>query len=289
MKREHRALLNAWITVIIWSFAYIFTKVGLRYFDAFSLSVFRYLAAGVAVLIILIFHKDRLPALKDLPLIILLGLTGFTLYVLTFNYGSKNVSVATSSVIIASAPVTTALAASIFFHEKLTVSQVFATIIEFIGVVIVCLWDGILKLNSGVFWIVLSMLCFTAYNILARLLVKKYNAMQITEYSLLTASLTFVFLSPAAFARTKSFSLIGVVMVILMGVVCSGLAYVCWAQAMKDATKTADVSNILFAEPVITSLLGFVFLKELPDLGTIIGGVIILIGLILFSSDSLKK
>lgn len=189
-----KAVFLALITVVIWSGAYILTKIGLRYFYAFSLSVFRYLAGGAGMIILIVIHRDKPPAIRDVPYFFLLGLTGFTLYVLTFNYGAETVTAATSSVIIAAAPVTTAIGASLFFGEKMNRRQVVATVVECIGVIIVCTWDGVLQMNAGVIWIVLAMLCFTAYNLLARYMSGKYSAMKMTEYSLLTASITFLFL-----------------------------------------------------------------------------------------------
>lgn len=286
--KNTRAVLLAGITVLIWSLAYVLTKIGLMYFDAFSLSVFRYLAGGVGMLMLILVRREKLPALKDVPLFFLLGAFGFTLYVLTFNYGAGSVTVATSSVIIAAAPVTTAIGAAIFFHEKLGRRKIIATVIECVGVVIVCTWDGVLQMNAGVIWIVLAMLCFTAYNLLARFLVSKYSSMQITEYSLLTASITFLFFTPAAVKRTHAYPLPGILAVLAMGLICSGLAYILWAEAMKEADNTAVVSNTLFAEPVITSILGFLLLGEVPTVGTLIGGIVILAGLILFSGKSRK-
>lgn len=286
--KNFRAVTLAGITVIIWSLAYVLTKIGLKYFDAFSLSVFRYLAGGAGMLVLILIRREKLPALKDVPLFFLLGAFGFTLYVLTFNYGAGSVTVATSSVIIAAAPVTTAIGATIFFHEKLSKRKVAATIIECVGVVIVCTWDGVLQMNTGVIWIVLAMLCFTAYNLLARFLVSKYSSMQITEYSLLTASITFLFFTPAAVHRTHAYPLPGILAVLAMGLICSGLAYILWAEAMKEADNTAVVSNTLFAEPVITSILGFLLLGEVPTVGTLIGGIVILAGLILFAGKSRK-
>lgn len=70
-----------------------------------------------------------------------------------------------------------------------------------------------------------------------------------------------------------------------MGIVCSGLAYVLWAEALKKAERTVTVSNMLFLEPAITSVLGYIFLKEVPSAGTVIGGILILAGLWYFSEN----
>ena len=79
---------------------------------------------------------------------------------------------------------------------------------------------------------------------------------------------------------TASFSQIGVLL--LLGIFSSGIAYVLWGKALSIAEKTSDVTNFMFVTPLLSTILGFLFLKEIPSIGTLIGGAMILIGLVLF-------
>ncbi len=289
MKKNVQVFLLTWGTIIIWCLAYIFTKIGLQYFDALSLSVFRYLTAGIAVLLLILIRREKRPALKDIPMFILLGATGFTIYVLTFNYGALTVSVAASSVIISVTPIMTALFAVVLFHEKLNIVQIAAMILEFVGVIIVCMWDGVINMDKGIWWIILAMLSFTAYNILERFATRKYTALQTTEYSLLAAAVMFLFLVPSSVKRTSSYPLMGIISILFMGILCSAAAYAMWSKALSAADKTSDVTNALFLSPLLSSILSFIILKEIPSVGTIAGGIFILIGLVLFSQNGRKK
>ncbi|MDO4620520.1 MAG: DMT family transporter [Lachnospiraceae bacterium] len=282
---QNRSRLYAWITIFLWSSAYIATKIGLRYFTPFSLSVFRYLATGIVVTLFMAVRREKLPPLKDVPLFILLGLTGYTLYVLTYNAGAGTVSVAAASVIISSTPIFTALLAGLIFREKITGGQILATAVEFAGVLIVCLWNGIGDVGSGLIWIILSMCCFTAYNLLERAAVKKYTPRETTLYSLLAAFLMFILMTPAAWRETSHVEPAGVISVLYAGIFCSLAAYYLWGKALEEAQQTGDVTNTLFAEPVITGLMGFVILGEIPDRGTVIGAVVIFAGMYLFEKS----
>lgn len=283
MNDRSKVFLLAWGTVIIWSLAYIFTKLGLRYFEPFPLSVFRYLAAGVGVLVMMAVRREKLPAWRDIPLFILLGTFGFTLYVWTFNIGAVSVSAAASSVIISVTPIATELFAVFLYKEKMSIRQWVATLIEFVGVIVVCLWDSSLGSAEGILWIILSMFSFTVYNLLARFATKKYSALQVTEYSILAAAATFLLFTPQAVGQTESFPLPGILTVVIMGLICSVFSYLLWNRAMTLAETTSQVTNTLFAEPVLTSLLGIWMLREIPSCGVLIGAGLTFAGMLLFA------
>ena len=277
-----KAGLYAYGAVVIWSIAYIGTKVGLEYYDPVSLSVYRYLVAGFFAIGFCIVRRERIPALKDIPLFIMLGAFGYSLYVLTYNMGAKGVSVAVASIIISIAPVTTALLSAVFFREKLRVRQTVAAMVEFAGVIMVCLGSGEYRAGSAIWWIVASLACFSAYNLLTRYAVNRYTPLQITEYSLIASLFMFLPMTSYAVSHTRTHTAGGILCVLFLGIICSGAAYVMWAKAMAEAEGTFAVANALFLEPVITTLLGIAMLGELPGLQTWIGIGVVISGLFVF-------
>jgi drug/metabolite transporter (DMT)-like permease len=270
------------ITIIIWAMAYILTKIGLIYYSPLGLSVFRYVAASIFFLIVIFVKKVPFPDIKDIPWFFALGATGFSIYVLTFNIGAQSVSVATSSIIIATTPIFTVLIARMIFNEKISKIGWVGILIEFIGVVVICLWEGIFSLNAGVLWILISAISFSIYNILQRKLVNKYTPMQTTTYSIFAGTIILVAFLPKVLPELKNSFWQANVSVIIMGVVCSGIAYLMWSKALALAEKTSEVSNFLFVSPLLTTLMGFFTLFEIPSIGTWLGGAIIFLGIILF-------
>lgn len=280
--KKYSVVIDKWIVIVIWCSAYIFTKIGLDYLDELSLSVFRYLAGGIFAAFYMLIKRVPFPKLKDLPFLIVLSAAGFFLYVLTYNLGASKVPVSTASVIIAMAPLVTAAAAFLFFREKIGRLQIAALILAFIGAAVVCLWDGVLQMNRELVWIILSMLCFSVYNLLIHFKALVYPALETTVYMLLITAVLFLFFLPAAFSRISEVNPKGVLCILYLGIVCSGVAYWLWNRALSRAERTASVTNVLFAEPVITSLMGWLAFREVPSVGTWFGGLIILIGLYLF-------
>jgi drug/metabolite transporter (DMT)-like permease len=217
-----------------------------------------------------------------MPFFFVTGLFGFTIYVITFNIGAQSVSVATSSIIISTTPIITVLIASFLYRERLSIYQWIAVLLEFTGVIIICLWDNMFSFNGGMLWIIAAAFSFSIYNILQRKLTTKYSPLQSTSYSMLTASVLLMFFLPQSVPELEYSTIEAVISVLVMGILCSVLAYILWSKALSLAPKTSDVTNYLFLSPFLSAILGFVFLKEIPNLGTWIGGSIVLFGMLLF-------
>ena len=177
-KTKNQTQIYAFVTVLLWASAFVFTKIALTYYTAEAIGVLRYVIASLLFIVIGVFQKIGLPEKKDIPKFLLAGALGFSLYMITFNQASKSLTAATGSVVIASAPILTALFAWMIFKERIRSLGWVAIIIEFIGILILTLWNGILSVNAGIFWMFGAAVCISGYNLLQRSLLKKYSALQ---------------------------------------------------------------------------------------------------------------
>ena len=284
MKKSYH--FYAIITIIFWALAFVFTRLGLQYFDVYSLSFLRYLAASITLLVIICFIKINRPKKEDLFSFILSGALGFFLYVILFNKGTALVSAATSSIIIATVPVFTALLATFFYKEKLKIYQWIAIGIEFMGILVLTLMNGSFSINEGVLWLLIAALCLASYNILQRKLTKTYSALQASTYSIFFATIMLCIFLPGSINKAIHAPLIQILYVLILGVFSSAIAYIAWAKAISLTEKTTYVSNYMFVTPFLTTILGFIMINEIPDKATILGGIIILSGLFIFNKES---
>lgn len=273
-------------TIIFWALAFVFTRLALQYFDVYTLSFLRYLAASITLLIIICFIKINKPKKKDLPTFILSGALGFFIYIILFNKGTALVSAATSSIVIAMVPVFTALLATFFYKEKLKIYQWFAIGIEFIGILVLTLMNGSFSINEGVLWLLIAALSLAAYNVIQRKLTKTYSALESSTYSIFFATIMLCIFLPNSISKAIHAPLIQILYVLILGIFSSAIAYIAWAKAISIAEKTTYVSNYMFVTPFLTTILGFIMIDEIPDKATILGGIIILTGLFLFNKES---
>lgn len=286
MKANYKPQLYALGTILLWASAFPLTKIALTYFTIPAVGTLRYLIASLCFLVIGIVKKIGFPAVRDLPKFFLSGALGFTFYMITFNHASHALTSATGSVIIASAPIMTALLANLIFKEHIKLLSWGAIMIEFLGIIVLALWDGIFSMNSGIFWMLVAALCISCYNLFQRSFKKKYTALQATAYSVFCGAILLLLFFPTTVFQLKEAPTNQWFIILYMGVFPSALAYLWWAQAISTAKKTSDVTNFMFVTPFIASLLGFLLISEAPSLSTYLGGALILIGLILFQKTN---
>lgn len=272
-------------TILFWSLAFVFTRLALRYFSSFSLGFLRYLIASLALVATALATKMKLPQKEDVKWFLLAGCLGFFLYMIVFNKGSETVTAATGSVVMATAPVFTAILASLVYKERLRPLQWAAIAVEFAGVLLLTLLQGALSLNHGLLWLLLAVAALSVYNLLQRGLTKKYSGLQASTYSIFAGTLMLAVFTPAALREAPAAPPVQWLYVSVLGLFSSALAYVTWAQAFKKAKLASSVSNYMFATPFLTSLLGFLLADEVPDISTLAGGAVILLGMLLFNLE----
>ena len=282
MKHQPSSHLFASLTILVWASGFALTKIALDFFSSNSIGFLRYAISTILLLPIIIYKKLPLPALRDIPLFFASGATGFFLYMITFNKGMETLSSATSSILIATAPILTALLAFLLFKERLSLSGWIAVAIEFAGVFVLMLWNGVLSISIGALWMMAAALLISSYNLLQRRLTRTYSPLQTTAYSIFAGTILLFCFLPETLPQLIKAPSVPLIAVILLGVFPSTVGYVCWSKALSIAKKTSTVTNYMFLTPFFSTLLGFLLILEVPGISTIIGGCIILAGLALF-------
>lgn len=283
MKIKNNYHIYAMITIIFWSLAYVLTRLSLQYFTPFSLGFLRYFVASCTLIIVWVFTRMKLPQRKDLPYFVVAGALGFFFYMIAFNLGQKTVTASTGSIVIATVPLLTAFIARFVYKEKLSFVQWLALIIEFAGVAVLTLMNGILSFNIGLVWLFLAALALSLYNLLQRRLTKKYSALQTSAFSIFFGTILLAVFLPASVKQVFNAPPLQWGYLVILGVFSSAIAYVSWSKAFAKAEKTSQVSNYMFITPFLTSLLGYLLADEIPELSTLVGGGIILLGVFVFN------
>lgn len=269
-------------TIILWATTFSFTKIALKSFQPETLGILRYMVASIFFLIWGGIQKIGLPKKADIPKFFLAGGLGFSLYSLLFNQASQTLTSGTGSIVIATAPIITAIFAYFIYKEKIRFLGWFAILIEFSGILILGFGKGNVVLSQGIIWMVLSAVCISGYNILQRGFAKTYTPLQATAYSIVAGTICLIPYLPKATGQIASAQPMHLLVVCFMGVFPSAIAYTWWSKGIALAKQTSEVTNFMFVTPFLAVLLGYVFLKEVPTIITCLGGGIILIGLVIF-------
>lgn len=89
--------------------------------------------------------------------------------------------------------------------------------------------------------------------------------------------------APTAIHELQGVSISSALFAAYLGVFPSATSYALWGSALSIANKSSEVTNYMFVTPMLATLEGILFLKELPTTGTYIGGTIIIVMVILFN------
>ena len=273
----------AFIAIFFWATAFVLTKVVLKEVDVTTLGVLRYFFASIIVIFILIKQKISLPKLKDIPAFVFAGFSGYAGYIVFFNMATLLSSPSTLSVINALAPAIKAIVAYFIFNEKIKIIGWISMGISFCGILILTLWNGTLTVNKGVIYMLIGCVLLSLYNISQRYLTKKYSSFDVSMYSMLIGGILLVVYSPSSVRNIFSISFNSLILIIYMSVFPSIISYFFWTKAFEIAKHTTEVTSFMFVTPVLATLMGIIILGDIPKLSTLIGGVVIILGMIIFN------
>ena len=285
MKQKYWLYASA--TVLLWGSASVLIRLTFDSFGALSLTATRSWIAAITLLVVCLIKKLPLPRPRDIPIFLVAGAAGVALQSFFFNMGFALVTAATGNVILASCPIFTALIALVVFRERIRPLGWVFTGVSFAGILILVLWNGVLSINQGVLWVLLSAICLSVYNLTQRhLTATHYSAVQSSAYSMLAAAILISPVLPSVVRDFSSAPPSAIAVAVYLGAGASGLAFLSWTKAFSLAKRTADVANFLYLPPFIATAFAFAIFGELPDWGTVLGGVVILFGLWMFQKKA---
>ena len=287
MKPTVKSAVFAFVTVLLWSSAFPITKFATVAFTPDVLGLLRCSLAAVILLIIGKINHIRGPEKPAHILFFMIsGGMGFSLYMIFFNSGMLTLTSATSSLIIATTPVLTAIGAAWFYREKIKPVGWCAIAAAFGGVAVLLLTDtskGGLSGGSGLLWTMAAAFVFCCYNLMNRkLLSMGYSAVECVTMSMVCGALWLMPFAGQAVMQLASAPAYSIAATIYLGAMPSATAYLLWSNAMSLAKKTSDVSNFQFLTQLLSTVMGFAMLREVPSAMTIAGGVIIIISIVVF-------
>ncbi|PTI46428.1 DMT family transporter [Staphylococcus succinus] len=267
------------ITIILWASAFPVIKLALSDFSAVHLSSLRLSIASLILLILTIIKKIPIPDFKDIPIILLLGFCGFTLYHIALSFGEYYVSAGISSLIVSTTPIFSALLATYFLKEKFSKLAWIGSIIAFIGVACIALGNDskVIAMCIGIALVLIASIGESIYFVFQSSYLKKYGFIPFTIYTMLAGSLfTFIFL-PGAIHDLQYADTNTLLLVLYLGFFPTVIPYFALAYTIYKV-GVADATMSLYLTPACALVLSFIMVGEMPTIVAIIGGIVTLIG-----------
>ena len=278
---DARVLLALGATVFFWASAYAGIRDALQAFGPGQVALARLLVAAVVLALYAVATRMRMPEIRDLPVVLLAGLLAFAVYHVALNYGEITVSAGAAGVLIATAPVFTALLAATFLGERIGPMGWAGMAVSFAGAALISVDEGGgLALDPGAFLILLSAVCVSVYFVFQRPYLAKYGALAFTTYAIWAGTVCMLPYLPGLFSQSLTAPIGTSLVLVYLGLFPTALGYVTYAYAMSRMNASAAVS-FLYLIPVLAYLIGWAWLGEAPTSLSVLGGLLALAGVVL--------
>ncbi len=279
------------LATLFWGFSFIWTKKVLNFYEPFTIILLRLIISASFLFVVgKVFKKIQPLKLKDLKLIVLLAFFEPFLYFIGEAYGLKYVSATVSSVLIATIPLLSPLAAWYFFKEKFSFVNTIGIVISVSGVFLVILTDDYqLKASiTGILLLGLAVFSAIGYSVVVSKAAKRYNVFSIIFYQNLFG-ISF-FLPFFFFFDFEHFITIKPTFEVLkplfsLALLATSAAFMLFTYGIRELglVKANTIANII---PVYTAIFAYFFLGEILSYINILGILVVLSGLFL---SQLKK
>ncbi|HDJ6481116.1 DMT family transporter, partial [Staphylococcus aureus] len=271
--------LSYLFTIILWGSAFPMIKIALNDFSAESLSAFRLILATIILLPFVIIKKLPTPELRDIPVIFILGFCGFVIYHTALNFGETLISAGISGILVSTTPIFSSALAYIFLKEHFSKWNWLSSLVAFIGISIISISkDDYTTINVlGVFIILLASFSESLYFTFQKKYIEKYGFIAFTLYTIMASSPFMLIFIPEIINDIHGATFTSIVSVLYLAIFPTIIPYVLLAYIVKSV-GVSDATMSLYLTPIVSLLLSYLLLDELPTTLAIIGGIITLLG-----------
>ena len=275
-----RRLIPLFAAFVLWGSQYVISKIALRTVPPVTLLALRYLVSVPALFIVLRLRHALTPIKKgDWPILFAIGFTGYFASFCLQMLGINRLTGSVSSLLGAMNPIFIPILAAFFLHERITPAKIACVALSMAGVVVIVGVDGTVD-AAGALLMLASVFLWSTASIIIRRVSGRYDPMQIALIAILcalpfTGGWSLIELQSAP----CSFTLESVLAVLYMGVLGTAVTHSLWNYSLR--VMDASFCSMFYPmQPLVSSILGVLFLNEAVTPGFVIGALMICCGIV---------
>ena len=275
-----RRLIPLFAAFVLWGSQYVISKIALRTVPPVTLLALRYRVSVPALFIVLRLRHALTPIKKgDWPILFAIGFTGYFASFCLQMLGINRLTGSVSSLLGAMNPIFIPILAAFFLHERITPAKIACVALSMAGVVVIVGVDGTVD-ASGALLMLASVFLWSTASIIIRRVSGRYDPMQIALIAILCAlPLTGGWSLIELQSAPCSFTLESVLAVLYMGVLGTAVTHSLWNYSLR--VMDASFCSMFYPmQPLVSSILGVLFLHEAVTPGFVIGALMICCGIV---------
>ena len=265
--------------VILWASTFVGIRAALIGYNPIEIAVLRFIISSITLLLIAIPGKIHLPDKRDWLPFVRLGIVLF-INMISLNYGMRTITAGETTLIVSTSQLFQVLLAWLFLNETISARFLIGLFCCFLGVAIIAFQNSIgFSLNIGIVFVLFAAIMNAIYFISQKPLLRKYNPLEVISYAFWIATLMMLPFGRNVIDVIPVATIDSTIAIVYIGIA-SLVANLCWSKAL-SRIKASRAAIFLYTVPVMTIIIGFMWLRELPSLISCLGGAIILGGVII--------
>jgi drug/metabolite transporter (DMT)-like permease len=262
--------------VILFSSVFVGVRAALVDYNPIEIAVLRFIVSSLILVIIAIPSRIRLPASHDWLSFISLGVVLF-INMVSLNYGMKTITAGEANLVVSTSQLFQVLIAWMFLNETISTRFFVGLVCCFLGVTIIALQNSSgVSFNIGIIFVLIAAITNSIYFTAQKPLLKKYNPLTVISYAFWIATLLLIPFGHSIIDTVSIASIDSTFAVVFIGIA-SLVANIFWSKALSKI-KASKAAIFLYTVPVMTIIIGYLYLHELPSLISCFGGTVILGG-----------
>ena len=191
MSDNSRAAAAAAVTVVLWASAFVAIRSAGGHFSPGALALGRLLVASVALGVMWLLSGDGWPPRAAWPGICGSGVLWFGLYMITLNWGEREVDAGTAAMVVTIGPILIALLAGWLLHEGFPRRLGAGMAVSLAGAIVVGISESSGGRTSviGVVLCVVAAVCYAAGVVFQKPALGHASAVQVTTFGCFTGTL----------------------------------------------------------------------------------------------------
>jgi drug/metabolite transporter (DMT)-like permease len=268
--------------LLLWSSAFVAIRHLGHDVTPGALSLGRLLVAALVLSVLLARSRRSRATRQELVLLLVCGVTWFGVYNIALNDSERRIDAATAAMLVQVGPIVVALLAAVFLGERLTGWLVAGIGVAFGGVVLIgTAMQG--EGGSNVDGVLLALLAAVTYAIgvvTQKVLLRRLSGLEVVCYACWIGVVVCLPWSGDLADLLRHGDRADLAWIGYLGVFPTALALSLWAFALRytDAGKQAITT---FLVPLITAVMAWVLLDEVPPALAFAGGALCVVGVVL--------